>query len=589
VPPLELPRQDAGGGAVDLASLSHVPSVQLFVERASAAVPEFALTTRNAAVIVQICRRLDGLPLALELAAPWTGLLGPEALLDRLDRRLPLLVDGPQDLPARQQSLRATLAWSCDLLSPAQRSLLCRLSVFAGSAPVDGVEVVGQAAGELPSPTLQLLGALADHSLVMRRMDASGPGRVTMLETVREYGRELLDAARETDATSLAHAEYYAALTARARPEMDGPHQANWLQRFEVELDNIRAALQWARRGRRMEVALRLASNLAAFWDRREHRREGLSWLETLLAESDRVPPSLRARALRQAGTLARMLFDFELADKRLRESADIYNRIGDRHSLAHVQYAMGASAWQQGLYPRACALLEEAVLGYRETDDETGVATAHGDLAAVLQQMGEPQRAREMREQSLAAMRRLGHMYNVALSLVNMADLAQGEGDGAEARAHLEEAVELGRTLELPYPLAAALANLGGLTRGHDPAQATDCYEESLRLFVRIENGYGIATCIEGMAWIAWAEGSLSHAALLYGAAAGLRVTIGAPPQPVAFAEHRKALAAIRDAIGERRLAELEVAGRRLFLEEAVATALAGPPHEAAEPAPSE
>jgi tetratricopeptide (TPR) repeat protein len=249
----------------------------------------------------------------------------------------------------------------------------------------------------------------------------------------------------------------------------------------------------------------------------------------------------------------------------------------------------MGTSAWQQGQYPQACALLEEAVLGYRETNDETGVATAHGDLAAVLQQMSEPKRAREMREQSLAAMRRLGHMYNVALSLVNMGDLAQGEGDGAGARAHLEEAVQLGRTLELPYPLAAALANLGGLTRSHDPAQARDCYDESLRLFVRIENGYGIATCIEGMAWIAWAEGTLSHATLLYGAAAGLRQKIGAPPQPVAFAEHEKALAAIRDTIGERRFAVLEAAGRRLSLEQAVAAALAGTPLEAAEPASSE
>jgi predicted ATPase len=574
VPPLELPRPTPGG-AVDYDSLSRVPAVRLFAERARAATPDFGITAANAADVAEICRRLDGLPLALELAAPWTRLLSPGALVDRIEARLALLVDGPQDLPRRQQSLRATLVWSCDLLNPAQRSLLGRLSVFAGSAPVDAVEVVGQAAGELPDAVLPLLGALADHSLVLR--DARGPerDRVTMLETVREYGRQLLDAAGETEATSRAHAEYYAALAARGRPELDGPRQVDWLRRFEVELDNVRAALRWAS-GRDREVALRLATDLAIFWTRREHRREALSWLESLLADSNEVPFRLRGEALRLSGTLARVLYDFDLADRRLRESAAILERVGDQRSLAHVRHVMGSTATQRGRHQEAKALLEDAERLFREANDETAVARVRNDLAHALRMVGESQRSRAMREQSLAALRRLGHTHDVALGLANLADLVHAEGDVEQARAHLDEAVQLSRTHDLPYPLAGALRNMGQVTQAHDPALALASYQESLHIYTRLEDGGGIASCIEGIAWLAWAAGDEARSAILYGAAAGIRHTVDMQPQPLALATRDRALAALRDAIGERRLADLVAAGRRLSLEEGVATALA-------------
>jgi len=575
VPPLELPRPDPGG-AVDLDSLSRIPAVRLFVERACAATPEFGITAANAADVVHICRRLDGLPLALELAAPWARLLNPGALLDRIEGRLGLLVDGPRDLPRRQQSLRATLAWSCDLLSPGQRSLLGRLSVFAGSAPVDAVEVVGRAAGELPDAVLPLLGTLADHSLVLR--DAHGPerDRVTMLETVREYGRELLDAAGETEATLRAHAEYYAALAARGGPELDGPRQVEWLRRFDVELDNVRAALRWAS-GRDREVALRLASDLIVFWARREHRREALSWLESLLADSNELPLRLRGEALRHSGALARALSDFDLADRRLRESAAIFERVGDQHSLAHVRRVMGSMASLRGRHQQAKALLEDAERRFRELNDETAVVMLRNGLAHVLHMVGEPRRARAMYDESLVALRRLGHTHDVALGLVNLADLDHAEGDDEASRAHLVEAVQLSRTHDLPYPLAAALANLGQVTQGHDSVLALASYQESLHIFTRLEHAQGIATCMEGIAWLAWAAGDDARSALLYGAASGIREAVDVPPQPLALAEREKALAALGDAIGERRLADLEAAGRRLSLEEAVATALAG------------
>jgi predicted ATPase len=589
VPPLELP---VGGGDAppDPASLSHVAAVRLFVERASASTADFELTAGNAATVAGICRRLDGLPLALELAAPWTRLLTPDALLERLERRLTLLVAGPQDLPERQRSLRATLTWSCDLLTEDQRSLLRRLAVFAGSAPLEAVDVVGQAAGRLGDDVLQLLGGLADHSLVQSLSSPQGSMRVTILETIREYGRELLQAAGESQVTEHAHAEYYAALAAEAEAEMEGPAQAAWMSRIELELDNIRAALSWARSSGNVDLGLRLAASLELFWHMRGYRREGLSWLEGLLQEEGgSTPLPVRAEALRSAGSLAWRLFAFELADRRLAESMSIMRELGDRSGMAQVQHGMGTSLWMQGQFERAGEMLANAVRQWEEAGDETRMAIAFGDLAGIEHQRGRISQAKDMHERSVAALRKLGGSFHLAISLVNYADFARSQGDVEQARAWLEEAVDLARRLNAPYALAAGLANLGELTRSTDRTRARLSYHESLRLFKAMENAYGVATCLEGLAWLDWAAGRTERSVRLYGAAAALRETVGAPAQPTSYGEHEKALAAICAAIGERRFADLQAAGRRLSLEEAVSTALAGSPDEAADAVPGE
>jgi tetratricopeptide (TPR) repeat protein len=523
------------------------------------------------------------------LAAPWTRLLSPEALLERLERRLPLLVAGPQDLPERQRSLRATLTWSCDLLSVEQGALLRRLAAFAGSAPLEAVEVVAQAAGKLEDDVLQLLGGLADHSLVQSRAGPLSQVRVTMLETIREHCRELLEAAAETQVTEHAHAEYYVVMATEAQREMEGARQAAWLDRLELELDNLRAALRWAKSSGNREIGLRLAGKLQSFWQMRGYRREGLSWLESLLGEAGQVAPSVRAEALRSAGALAWRLFAFELADRRLGESMSILQSLGDGEGIARIRHDMANAVWMQGQFERASEMLAEVVGQYEAAGDEARLAIALSDLAGVAHQMGDLPRARAMHERSLAVLRRLGDSFHMAIGLINYADVARAEGNLDQALACLEEAVGLGRRINAPYALAAGLANLGALTRSGDRQRARRSYRESLRLFTEMEHGYGVATCLEGLAWLEWSERTIERAVLLYGAAAALRDTVGSPAQPASYAEHDDALAAIRDAIGERRFAELEAAGRRLSLEEAVATALAGPPHEAAEPAPSE
>jgi predicted ATPase/DNA-binding XRE family transcriptional regulator len=240
VPPLPVP--DAG----DPWRLPAVPSVRLFLDRVEAAVAGFRLTAGNAPAVAAICRRLDGLPLALELAAPWIKLLTPDELLSRLDRPLELLVDGPRDLPERQRTLRDALRWSCGLLAPESRALLRRLSVFAASAPADAVERVCEAAGPLPGGALPHLAALANHSLIECVPRDGTEARVSMLESVRAYGRELLEDAGEAEATARAHLEHYADLAVRVRAELEGPARASWLDRLGRERHNLRAALGWA-------------------------------------------------------------------------------------------------------------------------------------------------------------------------------------------------------------------------------------------------------------------------------------------------------------------------------------------------------
>jgi predicted ATPase/DNA-binding XRE family transcriptional regulator len=279
IPPLRLPlvhEERAGEPAV----LGSIPAVALFLERAAAASPDFRITAENASAVSAICRRLDGLPLALELAAPWVRLLTARDILDQLDRRLELLVGGPRDLPERQRTMRAALAWSCGLLESEPQVLLRRLSVFQGGAPLDALQVVCQAAPALASGVLPNLAMLVDHGLVGRHKTAGGEPRVILLETVREYARELLTEAGEYDAVALAHLEYYAALAGRFECGVRTAAQASWLNRLRDELDNVRVALSWAIEHGHVEAGLCLASSMAHFWELGGHRREGFVMAE---------------------------------------------------------------------------------------------------------------------------------------------------------------------------------------------------------------------------------------------------------------------------------------------------------------------
>ncbi len=406
VPPLDLPSAEQERTA-DPDVLCGVASVRLFLERAEAAVPGFRLNAQNAPAVAAVCRRLDGLPLALELAAPWLKLLGPSDLLDRLDRRLELLVTGSRDLPDRQRTLRATLDWSCGLLDEAPRALLRRLSVFAGSAPLDGLERVCQSAGALPGGVLPHLAVLLQHSLV-HRQEAAGEPRVMMLETVREYGRELLLAAGELEATGQAHLEHYADLAARARREIKGPARQSWLEVLRREHDNVRAALGWAAEHGQAETGLWLAGALWTFWDHGGHHREELEWLERLLAADGPVDPRARAGALRAAGFLAWWVGSYELSIARQREALAIYRQLGDVRGVARTLAGLGDATGSQGDHLEAISLFEEAVSLLRGVEDPSLLATALMNLGVYVSGY-DPGRATALYEEALAIRRGMG------------------------------------------------------------------------------------------------------------------------------------------------------------------------------------
>jgi predicted ATPase/transcriptional regulator with XRE-family HTH domain len=575
VPPLRLPTPEEER-AGDPAALRAVASVSLFLERAAAATPGFELTAGNAGAVATICRRLDGLPLALELAAPWVRLLPPRELLARLDHRLELLVDGPRDLPERQRTLRAALRWSSDLLAPEQRALLRRLSVFAGSAPLDALESVGQAAGPLPGGVLRSLAALVDHGLVRRVTDHRAEPRVTVLESVRELGRELLEEAGELVVTARAHLDWCTRLAAEAQTALAGPEQAGWLERLTRELDNVRAALRWAADGGSAETGLRLAASLHDFWLDRGHTREGLAVLERLLRAGGPVDPAVGAAALRAAGALAWRLGSDELAVARFRESVAISRELGDDRGLAEALRGLGPALDRLGDHEASLARFEEAVSLLRGLDDPPELAVALMHLGVAVGRDGHRRRATALYEEALAMFRRLDNALGTAMCLVNLGNQTRQDGDLDVARAQIEEAAAIARRLDAPFHLAAALEGLSSVAwAAGDPAASGGYGRESLREFARVGQRPGVAVSLRALARVAWAEGEMLRAVRLYGAAHAI-CPIELAPDKDEHATHDGAIAALREGLGEETFAAAHEGGGRLSLDQAVAEASA-------------
>jgi predicted ATPase/transcriptional regulator with XRE-family HTH domain len=573
VPPLRLPTEEEEQSG-DLAALRAVASIGLFVERAAAAAPGFELTAGNATAVAAICRCLDGLPLALELAAPWVRLLPPRELLARLDRRLDLLVDGPRDLPPRQRTLRAALRWSCQLLAPEQQVLLRRLSIFTGSAPLEALEVVCQAAGPLPGGALRGLAVLVDHGLVRRIADDRVEPRVTVLETVREFGRELLEEAGELAVTAGAHLDWCAHLAAEAGPALTGAEQAAWLDRLTRELDSVRAALRWAVDHGPAATGLRLAAALHDFWLDRGHTREGLAVLEQLLRSGRAADRVVLAAALRAAGALAWRLGSDELAAARFRESAAIARELGDVRGLAEGLRGLAPALERLGEHQESLALFEEAVALLRGLDDPPGLPVALMHLGVAVMRDGHHARATALYEEALALFRRQDNALGVAMCLVNLGNQTRHNGDPALARARIEEAAAIARRLDAPFHLAAALEGLSGVAWAEgDVAAAGRHARESLRTFAMVGQAQGVAVAIRGLARVAWAGGQPARAARLYGAAQAI-CPIDLAPDKDESPQHAAVLDALREELGEEGLAAAREAGGRLSLDQAAAEA---------------
>ncbi len=439
VPPLALPTPADGA---DPAAVARFPAVALFVQRAQAVRPSFALTAGNAADVATICVRLDGLPLAIELAAAHVRLFSPQALRARLGRCLPELVDGARDLPERQRTLRAALAWSYDLLGADEQALFARLGVFAGGATLEAVAAVCDPDGTLDA--LDRVAALINKSLLTRVDDEdTGEPRLSMLETVREYALERLEASGEAEPLRARHAAHYLALAEEAAPHLAGAGRDAWLDRLEAEHDNLRAALAWASAQADGAVSVQLVNALGWFWYFRGYLSEGRGWLDDVLA---RVPAGRaggtveRATALWHTGRLAHLQGDGGRARTLLEESVDLWRGLGAGRGLAYALTDLGQVAWSQGDYAAGRARATESVAAFRAAGDRWGLALALQDLGQAVIAAGEYAAARALYAEILSIYRDLGDTWGRGLPLLGLGRVAMAEGDAAGARALLEE-----------------------------------------------------------------------------------------------------------------------------------------------------
>jgi predicted ATPase/transcriptional regulator with XRE-family HTH domain len=532
VAPLDLPALDGPGGPEDVIAS---PAVALFVARAQASEPSFAITIDNAAEVAAICRRLEGLPLAIELAATRTTLLSPTALLARLERRLGVLVGGARDLPERQQTMRAAIGWSYDLLHPGEKALLRRLAVFAGGCTVEAVEGVCPAGIGLEADVLGWLGELVDKSLLQRQTAGSEP-RVAMLETVREFALEQLAAAGELSALEQRHAEYYLTLAEAAEQRLFGLEQRVWLERLAAEHDNMRAALRWSLRedGRKV-LGARMAIALMAFWWIHGHWREGLQWLEDMATDDGRVPPGTRAKVLHGAGVLAEALGQLGRASELYAMSLDLSEALEDRRGICLGLIGLGAVAMHQRESARARAILERSLALGRELEDAHLVAHALVNLGSLALDTGDVQSAEMLLEESLVLCHRLGERWVSTLALNVLSAVALRRGDWNRARSVMRES----------------------LVRYRD-----------------VGNTVGMATSLEVLAVVATEREPLL-AARLFGAGAAVHEMTGSPRPPLIDVDCERALTHLRTALGEDTCAVVLAAGRTMALEDAVDLAL--------------
>jgi predicted ATPase len=555
-----------------LDALSHFPAVALFVQRALAAKPDFELSQQNASTVIEICARLDGLPLAIELAAARVKVLSPSAMRTRLASRLQLLTGGARDLPQRQQTLRAAFDWSHDLLSAAEQKLFRRLSVFVGGCTLEGVEAVCDTKGDLELDPLDGMSSMVDKSLLQQFEQASGEPRFVMLETIREYAREKLEASGEDAATKRAHAAYCLVLAEEAAAA-GGVEGAEGRERIALEHDNFRAGLDWLTETDDADWGLRLGTALFRFWESREFLAEGRDRLGKLLQmPSAAAATKARARAVFAAGVLASEQGEVGVADALMMESLIISRQLGDQQGAAVSLNARAVHARDLGNLALAHSLFQESLGLWRELGDLKAMARALSNLASVLKMQGEFELARSLCGECRAIFQGLGDRTGVAWSLNNQGDVARDQGDSAGARALYEQALGIFRELGDRWGIAGTLADLGNLAREQQHCSAAlSLYRESLKIFQELDHKRGIARLLECCACSASVEHQAERSLRLAGAAAALRKSIGAPLTPAEQAKLETILEPARQALANTASATAWLGGWDMPLEKVI------------------
>jgi predicted ATPase len=547
IAPLELP---ALNRLPPVEQLSAYAAVELFVQRAQALRPDFALTRQNAPLVAAICAQVDGLPLAIELAATRIKVDTPQRLLSSFDRGFSRLLGGQKALPERQRTIRATIEWSYRLLPAGAQALLAALSVFMGGWTHEAVEtIVGVEQDHqrsalhsffvrrnTSSNLLDGLMALVDSSLITRMESQDGISRFTMLETIREFAYEQLLAGSNAVPLRQRHCAYYLSLAERAEPLLLQPQQVAWLMTLDQEHDNLRAALRWALDSGDHESAARLGGALWRFWMIRGHLGEGRRWLEEILTHQEVLSSATRARALLAAGRLARQQGELEEAQGYLQAALATEQELGNRAGVAFLLGSLGVVAYDQADFARARSLHQQSLALRRELGDDWGVAATLMNLGEVTRQQGDPVRASELQTQSLTLYRQLGDLGGVSGALLNLGLLMRDCGDYVQATAMLAESLTLSREL----------------------GEQVD-----------------IAECLEGFAGLAAAQGQAPRAARLAGAAEAVREAANAPLSPADRLRYQRYLSMAEAQVEPQLFAAAWAEGRSFSLQQAIDYAL--------------
>jgi predicted ATPase/DNA-binding XRE family transcriptional regulator/uncharacterized protein HemY len=612
VEPLAVPL--SAGDALARA-VARSPAVALFVERAQDALPDFTLDTTNAADVAAICRRLDGLPLAIELAAVQCSYLSPRALLARLRSSLPLLHGGARDLPARQQTLRSALDWSYNLLSDETRRVFRCLAVCVGGCTLElAAAVCGMESADLES-ILLVLESLVGASLVVGARRSDLEPRFSMLETIRDYGLERLVESGEAEQVRVRHVAWCLALAEQAAPELSGPEQDRWLDRLEAEHANMDAALYYAPPPD--PVGRQLALALWRFWYTRGYLAEGRRWLEAVPADH-MVSAAERASVLHAAGMLAWRQGDYDQARAWHEESLALRRELEDRQGIASSLENLGMVAWRQSDYQQARSLHEQSLAMRRELDDLPGTASSLYNLSIAMGEQGQYEQAEKMYRESLAIRRQLGDKQGVANSLNSLGLLMWEQGNYAQAVMLHQESLAIVRELGDKKGIANSLNNLGNIADArHEYDDARRQHEESLAIMRELEDRQGIANSLNNLGRIAHEQGHYEYAwrlleeglvrarsigakyhvaesleglaslaatleqperaVRLYGSAAALRTAIGAPLPLRERRTRQQAVGALREQLGAPRFADAWSAGEALSLDQAVAEVRGG------------
>lgn len=522
VPPLGMPATATGN---DITSGIVSDAVLLFVSRLQAVQPAFALTPDNAPLIAAICQRVDGLPLAIELAAARGAVLSLPELHDRLQRRLPLLGGGSRDQPERLRTMHSAIAWSYDLLEPASRALLCRLAVFAGGISVAAAEATAPEAD--PGATLDALGDLVINSLLQRN-DAADGSRLVMLETVREFAQERLDQSGDATAARQAHAAYFGRFMEEMDPLLWSSASSALLNWVALEHDNLRAALEWSLT-HDPALALGLAQRTGAFWQKRTLWNEGRDWLTRVLAATPATPSTDRAIALWRLGALAADQGDFAEGTARMTEALEMARALGDAATTARVLRGLGIVASNQSDFPRANDLFTQALDHFQATHDDAGIARVLNDLGLVAERQGDHARAIALQEESLPLARRVGDDWQVCIVLGNLGGAHYDAGNFERGAALSREALHLSRELSDTFGVAVNLYNLGQIhIELGKPAEAVACYTESLAIIESIGEHHLLSRALDRLGFALHVLGDSRSGARLHGAALALRDAIG-------------------------------------------------------------